>query len=39
MSLWQFVACVDGWKAANGVSDKPAPPSAAEFYDMVERLG
>ena len=39
MSLWQFVACVDGWKTANGVEDKPAAPSADEFHDMVNRLG
>ncbi len=39
MSLWQFVACLDGWKAANGVEEKPEPPSAEEFRDMVERLG
>ncbi len=39
MSLWQFMACLDGWKAAHGVEEKPAPPSADEFHDMVSRLG
>lgn len=38
MSLWQFIACLDGWKAANGAEDKPEPPSADEFHDMVSRL-
>lgn len=38
MSLWEFVACLDGWKAAHGVEEKPQAPSADEFYDMVERL-
>jgi hypothetical protein len=39
MSLWQFLACLDGWKAANGVEEPPEPPSADEFHDMVSRLG
>lgn len=39
MSLWQFLACLDGWKAANGVEEKPPAPSADEFHDMVSRLG
>jgi hypothetical protein len=39
MSLWQFMACLDAWKAAHGVEDKPEAPTAEEYYDMVRRLG
>jgi hypothetical protein len=39
LSLWEFAEAIDGWKAANGVEEKPEPPNADEFYDMVARLG
>lgn len=39
MSLWQFLACVDGWKTANGVEERPEAPSPDEYRDMVARLG
>jgi hypothetical protein len=35
MSLWEFGAMVDGYKAANATEDKPEPPSNEEFYAMV----
>jgi len=39
MSYWQFLAAVDGYAKANGAEDKPEPPTAEEFRDMVARLG
>lgn len=39
MSLWQFSACVDGFNKANGAEEMPEPPTADEYYDMIERLG
>lgn len=38
MSLWQFSACVEGHNKAHGVEEKPAPPTEAEYYDLIERL-
>ncbi len=39
-SLWQFAAAVDGWNVANGGQPvMPPPPTEAEYYDLVERLG
>ncbi|UXN70892.1 hypothetical protein N8A98_06810 [Devosia neptuniae] len=35
MSLWEFTAMVDGYKAANSSDEKPEAPSADEFYAMV----
>ena len=39
MTLWELSACIKGYRIANGVEEKPAAPSADEFYAMVERLG
>jgi hypothetical protein len=39
MSLWEFAACTDGFNRAHGGDEKPEPPTEAEFYDMLERLG
>lgn len=38
MSLWQFAASVDGWNRAQGGEEPIEAPSAAEYYEMVERL-
>lgn len=34
MSLWQFMACLDGWNRAHGDPDKIEPPSDEEFEEM-----
>lgn len=26
MTLWEFTACMDGWKAANQIDEQTAPP-------------
>lgn len=40
MSLWQFIACVDGWNAAHGGDDGgDGPPSAEEFERGLKALG
>lgn len=40
MSFWQYVMTVEGWNAAHDKDGPPVePPSAAEFHEMVERLG
>jgi hypothetical protein len=39
MSLFQFAACIDGHNKAHGVEEKIEPPTAAEYYDRIERLG
>lgn len=36
MSMWEFIACVEGWNKAHG-SSKPAPPSEDEFDDSMKR--
>lgn len=39
MSLWEFVACCDGWRDAHSTGEEmPDPPSPDEFHDMVNRL-
>jgi hypothetical protein len=38
MTLWQFGACVDGYRAAHETEGKPEAPSKDEFYEMVGRL-
>lgn len=35
MSLYQLGAYVAGWSKANGVEDKPAPPTDEEFEEML----
>lgn len=39
MSLWQFSACVEGWKEANGVETKPEAMSDEEYLELEARLG
>jgi hypothetical protein len=36
MSLWEFAACVEGWRKANSPSERLEPPSPEEFAAMVE---
>lgn len=31
MSLWQYLAALDGWNRANGSNEKPGPPSDDDF--------
>jgi hypothetical protein len=38
-SLAEFVACVEGWKRANGVEDKPSRPSDDAFERMLAEAG
>ena len=38
MSLWELAACIEGWKKAKGVEEKPAAPSAEEHLAMVDRV-
>lgn len=35
MSLWEFVACMDGWKAMNGIK----PKGEGHSEDDLRRLG
>lgn len=37
MSLWQFAACVDGFRRANEGDEQPEPMTADEFDDMLQR--
>jgi hypothetical protein len=39
MSLWQFAAAVDGWNKVHGASQRPEPPSEAEFEAMKRAHG
>jgi len=37
MSLWEFAACLEGYRKANTSDDEPlAPPTAEEFRAMIE---
>jgi hypothetical protein len=38
MSLWQFMACVEGWNRANGSEEKPQAMSDTEFEALVESV-
>lgn len=35
MSLWEFEACVAGWKRVHGAAEGPAPPTNEEFDAAV----
>lgn len=35
MSLWEFAACVEGYRKANSPEPKPPPPTAEKFAEMV----
>lgn len=37
MSLWQYAACVDGFRAYNSPDAKPEPMSDEAFDDLLER--
>ena len=39
MTLAEFSACVEGWKRANGVEEKPTPPTDEEFDKMLTESG
>lgn len=40
MSLWEFVACADGWrKAQPGYEDKPPPPTEEEHEELLAKYG
>ena len=38
MTLWEFGACLDGWRKANLPDEGPEPPSQDEHLEMVRRL-
>lgn len=38
MSLWQFAACIDGYRRANETGEEsPDPMTPAEFDQMLDR--
>lgn len=38
MSLWEFSACVEGWRRANSTEEeKLPPPTAEEFQQMLDK--
>jgi hypothetical protein len=38
MSLWEFSACVEGWRRAHSDEEEmPDPPSNEKFDEMIER--
>lgn len=39
MSLYQFMCCAEGYRRSQGEEDKIEPPTADEFFDLVERYG
>lgn len=39
MTMAEFHACVEGWKRANGVEEKPDPPTDTEFDEMLAEAG
>lgn len=38
MTLWELVACADGYRKHHGGEEKPDAPSAEEHLDRVMRL-
>jgi len=36
MSLWQFMATLEGWRVANGAEPRIEPPSEDEFEAWLE---
>ena len=36
MSLWEFMACSDGYARANGANSSPRAPTEAEFIKWTE---
>jgi hypothetical protein len=38
-SLWEFLACRDGWIAANTLDAEASAPTAAEHDAMLEKWG
>jgi hypothetical protein len=40
MSMWQFMACIEGYRAAHG-GEKPglSDAEAREIEDMLDRIG
>jgi len=38
-SLWEFLACRDGWIAANSSPETAPPPTAAEHDAMLAKWG
>lgn len=35
MTLWEFMACVDGWKAANQTDEQAAPAMDDETASLL----
>lgn len=38
MSLWEFVACVDGYAKANGGAQEATAPTLEEHHAMLEKM-
>jgi hypothetical protein len=38
-SLWEFLACRDGWINANSAPEQTPPPTAAEHDAMIAKWG
>ncbi|MBB4103013.1 hypothetical protein [Allorhizobium borbori] len=38
MSLFEFSACQDGWRKANGAEEEAEPPSWEEHLAMVRKV-
>lgn len=39
MTIWEFGASIEGWKAAQGGEQKPEAMDDDEFDDMLKRAG
>lgn len=40
MSLWEFMCCAEGWRRSQSTEEeKLDPPTAEDFFDLVDRYG